>query len=173
VDAGAEEDFRGFVRDRSPALLATAYLLTGDRGAAEDLVQSALLRAYRHWPRIRATGDASAYVRRVLINQRISGWRRHRVVESMTGHLPDVAAPGDDQAALADRDALWQVLLRLPPRTRAVLVLRYWEDRSEAETARLLGCSLGTVKSLASRGLARMRTELGPAAARPEREGMR
>jgi DNA-directed RNA polymerase specialized sigma24 family protein len=113
VDADAEEDFRGFVRDRSPALLATASLLTGDRGAAEDLLRQTLLKTYRHWPRIRASGDAAAYVRKVLGNQRISGWRRRRVAESLAGWVPDVAAPGDAQAAVADRDALWRVLRRL------------------------------------------------------------
>jgi RNA polymerase sigma-70 factor (sigma-E family) len=173
VDAAAEDDFRIFVRTRTPALLGTAYLLTGDRDTAEDLLQTALLRAYRHWARVRAGGDAEAYVRKVLVNQRISWWRRRRVVESINGWVPDLPAPGDDQAAFAERDALWQALRRLPPRTRAVLVLRYWDDKSEAETARLLGCSLGTVKSLASRGLRRMRDELGPAAGEPGRAGTR
>jgi RNA polymerase sigma-70 factor (sigma-E family) len=155
MDPDAADDFREFVVARSPALLGTAYLLTGDRGAAEDLLQVTLLKAYRHWSRIRAAGNPEAYVRRAMSNQRISWWRRRRVVESDRA-LPDLPA-GDGVASVEQRDELWRALQLLPPRTRAVLVLRYWEDLPEADTARILGCSVGTVKSLASRGLRRLR----------------
>jgi RNA polymerase sigma-70 factor (sigma-E family) len=170
MDRADEDDFREFVIARSPALLGTAYLLTGDRGVAEDLLQVTLVRAYRHWPRIQAAGNPEAYVRRVMTNLRISWWRRRRLAESAAGALPELPA-ADGAASLADRDELWRALHQLAPRTRAVLVLRYWEDLSEAETARILGCSVGTVKSLASRGLRRLRdvlNESNGAATTPE-----
>jgi RNA polymerase sigma-70 factor (sigma-E family) len=156
MDREDAEDFRQFMATRSTALLRTAFLLTGDRGHAEDLVQSALIRAYRHWGQVRRSGVPEAYVRRILVNERNSRWRRdrHRARE-VVGEVPD--RPGGDEAqALADRDEMWRGLQAMPPRTRAVLVLRYWEDLSEAETAELLGCSVGTVKSQASRGLRRL-----------------
>jgi RNA polymerase sigma-70 factor (sigma-E family) len=162
----AEDEFREFVVARSAALLGTAYALTGDRGLAEDLLQTALLRTYRHWKRVRHFDAPDAYVRRVMANQRISWWRRRRVVES-DQPLPDRAGPPD--SGPEDRDELWRALHRLPPRTRAVVVLRYWEDLPEAEVAHLLGCSVGSVKSQASRGLARLRAVLTEG----EREGTR
>jgi RNA polymerase sigma-70 factor (sigma-E family) len=155
-----DEEFRSFMTARSPALLRTAYLLTGDRGVAEDLVQTALARAYRHWGRVRSTGNPDAYVRRILVNERNRWWRRDRDV--VTGDLPDRPGP-DEPAAVDERDRLWWALRQMPPRTRAVLVLRYWEDLSEADTAELLGCSVGSVKSQASRGLRRVAALLDPA----------
>jgi RNA polymerase sigma-70 factor (sigma-E family) len=157
-----DEDFRGFVAARSPALLRTAYLLTGDRGLAEDLLQSALAKAYRHWGRLSASGSPEAYVRKVLLNERRSWWRRAGNRQLVLGDVPERGGR-DEPAAVDERDALWRALLKMPPRTRAVLVLRYWEDLSEADTAELLGCSTGTVKSLASRGLRRLQTLLDPA----------
>ena len=147
--------FDEFVATRSPALLRTAYLLTGDRGLAEDLLQSALAKAYRHWDRVAAVGSPEAYVRRIMVNERRSWWRHDRGREVL-GAVPDRGGP-DESAALAERDAVWQAVLALPPRTRAVLVLRYWEDLSEAETAQILDCSVGTVKSQASKALAKLR----------------
>jgi DNA-directed RNA polymerase specialized sigma24 family protein len=132
-----EAAFAAFVSARSPALLRTAYLLTGDRGHAEDLLQTALLKTFRHWDRIRHQDRPEAFVRKVMVNSQRMVWRRRAVLEHV---------------------AIWQVLARLPPRMRAVLVLRYWEDLSEKETAEVLGCSVGTVKSQASRGLTRLRT---------------
>jgi RNA polymerase sigma-70 factor (sigma-E family) len=170
VDAAAEDDFRDFVLARSPALLGTAYALTGDRGLAEDLLQVALLRTYRHWRRLRHSEHPDAYVRRVMANQRISWWRRRRVAEA-DGPVPD--RPGPEGSSPEDRDELWRALRQLPPRTRAVVVLRYWEDLSEAEVARVLGCSVGSVKSQASRGLARLRAELAAGESTPLREGTR
>lgn len=171
MDRETEADFHDFVLSRSPALLGTAYLLTGDRHRAEDLLQSALAKALRHWPRIRREGSAEPYVRRILLNEQRSWWRARR--EYPVAELPERAAPGADPAGFSERDAVWRALQQLPPRTRAVLVLRYWEDRSEAESAELLGCSVGTVKSLASRGLRRLAGVLAeePRPAAGSREG--
>jgi RNA polymerase sigma-70 factor (sigma-E family) len=149
--------FREFVEVRYTDLLRTAYLLTGSRDAAEDLVQSALLTTMRHW---RTVADPMAYVRRAMVNQRTSLWRRVGSREVLTDVPPDRATP-DGAAGRADRDELLAALGRLPARMRAVLVLRYWEDLSEEESARMLGCSVGTVKSQASRGLSRLRDVLG------------
>jgi RNA polymerase sigma-70 factor (sigma-E family) len=156
MDREDAEDFRQFMAARSAALLRTAYLLTGDRGHAEDLVQNALTKTYRHWGTVRRSGVPEAYVRRILVNERNSRWRRERSrAREVVGDVPD--RPGGDEAqAYADRDELWQALQAMPPRTRAVLVLRYWEDLSEAQTADLLGCTVGTVKSQASRGLRKL-----------------
>jgi RNA polymerase sigma-70 factor (sigma-E family) len=155
--------FREFVEVRYTDLLRTAYLLTGSRDAAEDLVQSALVTTMRHW---RGVADPMAYVRRAMVNQRTSLWRRVGSREVLTDMPPDRATP-DGAAGRAERDELLGALGRLPARMRAVLVLRYWEDLSEEETARVLGCSVGTVKSQASRGLSRLRDVLGrPQAAR-------
>ncbi len=169
MDASAEDDFREFVVARTPALLGTAYALTGDRELAEDLLQTALLKTYRHWRNVRGSEHPDAYVRRVMANQRISWWRRRRVAES-DGPLPDRASP-DRPTGVEDRDELWRALRQLPPRTRAVVVLRYWEDLPEAEVAAMLGCSVGTVKSQASRGLHRLRAVLAADRATSEREG--
>jgi RNA polymerase sigma-70 factor (sigma-E family) len=157
MDREDAEDFRQFVASRSAALLRTAYLLTGDRGQAEDLVQSALTKAYLHWGKVRRSGVPEAYVRRILVNERNSRWRRERSRgREVVGDVPD--RPGQDETqAYADRDELWQALRAMPPRTRAVLVLRYWEDLSEAGTAEALGCSVNTVKTHTTRGLARLR----------------
>jgi RNA polymerase sigma-70 factor (sigma-E family) len=166
MDRDAEEDFRAFVVARSPALLTTAYLLTGDRGLAEDLLQTALVRVHRHWVRVRAGGNPEPYVRRILVNQHRSWWHRHRGRELVVAAVPD--RPGvDEPAAVDERDLLWRALHRLPPRTRAVLILRYWEDMSEVDTAEVLGCSVGSVKSQASRGLRRLQEILGTAGRRP------
>ncbi len=146
-----DDDFQTFVEERYGTLLRTAYLLTGDRDRAEDALQSALLAVMSNWRRIT---QPEAYLRRVMLNQLVSGWRRNRVVEVLTAVLPERAAP--EQPA-DRRDELWSALRRLPVRMRAVLVLRYWEDLSEQQTAEALGCSVGTVKSQASRGLVRLR----------------
>ncbi|MFC0509074.1 SigE family RNA polymerase sigma factor [Micromonospora costi] len=142
------------VAERGAALLATAILLTGSRAAGEDLLQAALERLMRHWHRI--DGDREGYLRRTLYHLAVDQWRRR-------GRRPEVLAevepPGqpDGTDALHLRQALVQALATLPPRQRAVLVLRYWEQLTEAESAAVLGCSVGTVKSTASRGLSRLR----------------
>ncbi|MEU2348034.1 SigE family RNA polymerase sigma factor [Modestobacter sp. NPDC049651] len=154
-----DDGFRRFVVAQRQSLLRTAYLLAGDHGHAEDLVQTALLKTYRHWARVTAKGDPTAYVRRALVNEHTSWRRRLSSTEQVVETLPDVAA-----AAVPDRDEeMVRALRELPPRMRAVVVLRYLEDRSEAQTAELLGCSVGTVKTQSSRAMARLRELLTPA----------
>jgi RNA polymerase sigma-70 factor (sigma-E family) len=161
------DDFDSFVRARTPALLRSAYLLTGDQHLAEDLVQSALARTHRSWGRLRATDNAEAYTRKTMYHLQVSWWRRSKVAESLSGETPEPrqrgAAP-DYAAQAALRITLRQALLRLTVRQRAVLVLRFFEDRTEAEAADLLGVTLGTVKSQTAKALTRLRTvapELG------------
>ncbi|MFF5176834.1 SigE family RNA polymerase sigma factor [Micromonospora sp. NPDC000316] len=138
------ETFHEFVVHRSPALSRTAYLLTGDHQLAEDLLQSALARTYRHWRRIRG-GDPEAYVRRVMYHQQVSWWRRRRLTERLESHPTD--RPGDDHSeSTALRLSLAAALRQLTPRQRAVIVLRFYEDLTEAQVAEVLGCSVGTVK---------------------------
>ncbi len=156
--------FEEFVEGCSPRLYRTALLLAGqDRAAAEDLLQIALERAYRHWARVCRSDDPERYVRRILANashdwRRRSGRRRERAL------LPGDAAVAfvDQTVVVAERDFLMRALAALPPRQRAVLVLRYFNDLSEAEIAGTLGCSVGTVKSQVSRGLARLREVAEP-----------
>jgi RNA polymerase sigma-70 factor (sigma-E family) len=153
-----EQQFWQFVAARRGRLVRTAYLLTGDHGHAEDFVQDALIRAYRNWHRIELVEQPEAYVRRIVVNLVNSWWRRalrHRT--QVTGQLPDRPDERDGHAAVDRDDELWRALAQLPVGMRTVIVLRYYEDLSEAETAALLGRSVGTVKSQASRGLARMR----------------
>jgi RNA polymerase sigma-70 factor (sigma-E family) len=155
--------FPDFVVRQQQPLLRLAFLLAGDRGHAEDLVQTALMKTYRHWDRITRRGEPSAYVRRALVTTHTS-WRRrawHR--EQPTGRLPDVEAaqPAD---LLDGDDVLHRALAALPPRMRATVVLRYYEDLSEQQTAQLMGCSESTVNTQAARGLARLRGALSTAA---------
>ncbi len=146
--------FEEFVAARRPALLRTAYLLTGSHADAEDLVQTTLLRVVPHWRRIAATPEP--YVRRVLARESVTRWRGRRWRERLVARAPDVPT-GPTNERLALRGAL----ARLSPRQRAVLVLRYYEDLTEVATAEALGISIGTVKSHARDGLARLR-ELAP-----------
>lgn len=162
VDPGFVE----FVAARSAALFRTAMLIVGDRHAAEDLVQGSLERAYRHWDRVAAMDAPEAYVRRILANLATDHHRRRG-----RGPLPVPLAPDDIPArdayqdvpardayhAVDDHDAVMRMLNDLPPRMRAVLVLRYYDDMTEAQIAEALGISLGTVKSQAARGLAKLR----------------
>jgi RNA polymerase sigma-70 factor (sigma-E family) len=156
------EGFEEFVSSRGPALVRAAYLLTGDHQLAEDLVQTALARAVLRWRSIQ--GNPEAYVRRVLFTQRVSQTRRRRVGERLVADpelgTPAGSTPPTDDAA-ERRLMLRRALSRLTPRQRAVLVLRFYEDRTEAETAALLGIGLGTVKSQTRRALRRLR-ELSP-----------
>lgn len=151
-----EDSFRAFVDARYTELLRVAYLLTGSAHEAEDLLQSSLLRAMRYWRQI---DEPMAYVRRIMVSQNVSIWRRHRGRELLTSYSPDRRVR-DATDGVTERLALFTALRKLPPRTRTVIVLRYWVDLSEAATAELLGCSVGTVKSHASRGLARLREVL-------------
>ena len=154
-----EESFEEFVRGRSQALLRTAYLLTGDWGHAEDLLQVVLTATYRHWRRVSADVP-EAYVRRSLVNQHISGWRRRKLTERPLESAPPPVAP-DDVARVDHQDEVWRALRNVSPTQRAVLVLRYYEGLSEAEIAAVLACSPGSVKAHASRGLATLRLTLG------------
>jgi RNA polymerase sigma-70 factor (sigma-E family) len=147
--------FDGFVATRSQALLRTAYLLTGDHGLAEDLLQTALAKSWFAWARI--DGPPEPYVRRVLATTYATWWRRRWRGERPTGDLPD--RPDPAEAGVEDRDLLWRALDALPRRQRVVVVLRYYEDLSEAETAAALGVSAGTVKSQASKALAALRRD--------------
>lgn len=161
---GDDEAFREFVVARWNAMLRTAYLLTGDHQLAEDLVQVSLEKVHRHWHRIERRDVPEAYARQVLVHQAVSWSRRRRVREVSLGAAADRAAvtSTDPLEVLESGEVVWQLLSGLPPRMRAVLVLRYVEDLSEADTARLLSCSVGTVKSQASRGLAQLRARLAP-----------
>jgi RNA polymerase sigma-70 factor (sigma-E family) len=161
VDAQAREDFRSYVAARSPALLRTAYVLTGNRADAEDLMQTALAKTYLAWDRIRDREAVDGYVRRVMVNTQTSFWRRRKVDERVTDAPPEGPAGRDAAADLDLHDALWTALSTLPKRQRAMVVLRYYEDLSEAETAQVMGVSVGTVKSTTSRALARLRDTAG------------
>ena len=156
--------FREFVAARSPALLRLAWMLTLDGAAAEDLLQTALARTWPHWDRV-ASGSPEAYVRQVMVRT-AGSWRRRRWTGEVAGDLPDVASP-DGTAGLDERVVLTLALRTLPPGQRRVVVLRYYADLSEAEVAGLVGCSVGTVKSQAAKGLARLRTALGEPERRP------
>jgi len=146
-------DFEEFVIARRPALLRTAYLLTGDHHDAEDLVQSALIKVVSKWARIQHNPEG--YVRQVLARESVNRWRSRRWREVTTDVVPEGMYP--DSVDSADRIALLEDLRRLPPRQRAVLVLRYFDDLTEADTAAALGISVGSVKSYARESLARLR----------------
>ncbi|WP_319459114.1 SigE family RNA polymerase sigma factor [Micromonospora sp. RTP1Z1] len=159
-----EEEFREFVAARSGALLRTAYLLAGDWATAEDLLQTALTKTYLAWKRLGGIEAIEPYTRRVLVNTSTSWWRRRWHGERPTDVLPERAGVDEIEQQL-DRDALWRHLSALPARQRAVLVLRFYEDMSEAQTAALLEISPGTVKSQTSRALSTLRRRLGSQAA--------
>jgi RNA polymerase sigma-70 factor (sigma-E family) len=168
VNAADEADFAAFVANRSAALLSFAHVLTGDRHDAEDVVQTALAATALGWHRVRRRDNPEGYVRRAIVTTHLNRLRRRPWRERPTGELPEPADPhtvGGD--GLDERDAMWRVLATLPARQRAVLVLRYYEDLSEADIADVLGCSRGTVKSQAAKALDRLRRSLTPEEARP------
>jgi RNA polymerase sigma-70 factor (sigma-E family) len=156
----SDAEYADFVRSRTHALLRSAYLLTGDQHLAEDLVQEALARTHRAWARLERTGNAEAYARKVMYHAQVSVWRRPKVAEVLPGDLPDRSAGGghDPADAAGVRIELHRALLALSPRQRAVIVLRYFEDHTEAEAANLLGVSISTVKTQCARALDRLRT---------------
>lgn len=160
-----EAEFRQFVAGRWTRLVHAAVLLTGDRGHAEDLAQTALVRVFSSWSRVRAAEDMDAYTMRILINQNKNRFRRRRVEEDLTDALPDRGSE-DPTSRLDQRAGLLAALASLPKRQREVVVLRYWEDYSEAQTAAILGCSVGTVKSQAAKALAKLRTHASALASR-------
>lgn len=151
--------FDAFVLSHGSRLLRTAYLLTGDHGQAEDLLQDVLVRAWGRWSRVVAADLPLAYVRRMLVNASVSRWRarRPRPVERLVAAPPDRAAP---EIALRD-DALWSLVRTLPPRQRAVVVLSYYEDLTDGQVAETLGCATSTVKSQRAKALRALRTRLG------------
>ncbi|MFG2637115.1 SigE family RNA polymerase sigma factor [Streptomyces sp. NPDC048362] len=160
--------FASYVRDRQPVLLRTARSLTANPCDAEDLLQTALAKTYVAWDQIEDHRALDGYVRRALVNTRTSQWRKRRVDEFACEELPEPEpAPAADDPAerQALHDAMWRAVTRLPARQRAMVVLRYYEDLSEAQTAEVLGVSVGTVKSAVSRALGKLREdpELVPA----------
>lgn len=160
MDRATEVEFTAFVAERTHALFRTAYALTGNQHAAEDLLQAALAKLALYWNRVSV--DPEAYARRIIYREHISVWRRMwRRRELPTADPPDPrTAHGDHAGPALDRMMLRSVLLTLPPRQRAVIILRYLEDRSEQEVADILGCSTGTVGSQASRALGKLRAGL-------------
>ncbi len=158
-DPSGEQVFRDFVAARSPALQRTAYLLVGDWGLAEDLVQTALIKTYLAWRGRDGVAAIEAYARTVLIHTAGRWWRRRWRGERPAAVLPDRSVP-DGTEDSAERDRVWRAILSLPSRQRAVLVLRFYEDLTEAQTAHLLGVSVGTVKSHTARALGALRERL-------------
>jgi len=163
VNRDAEQDFIAFVAQRGHALMRTAYALAGDQHTAEDLVQSALAKTAGRWASIR--GEPEPYVRRALYREFVSGWRhRRRRPELVVPVVPDRAAAPDPADAATDRLLLRELIATLPPRQRAVIVLRFLEDVSVDGVAEILGCTTGTVGSQTTRALAHLRK----AAERPQ-----
>jgi RNA polymerase sigma-70 factor (sigma-E family) len=158
------DDFDEFVAGNVEQLLRTAYVITWDPGEAEDLVQECLFKIARRWPRVRRMAQPCAYARRILVNLALDDARARARRHGELDGAPAVAdePTRDLMAGLEERAELLEALACLTPRQRAVLVLRYVNDLTEAETAKVLGCSPGTVKSNASRGLARLREALAP-----------
>ena len=163
MNAKLDGEFREFMRARWPVMVRLAYGLTGDQGHAEDVAQAAFARAYASWPRVSRAGNPDAYVRQIVINQNRNRFRKHRVAERLTDSPPESGAVEvactDTTREYDERSALIAALQRLGPRQRAVIVLRYWMDLTEHETAAALNCSVGTVKSQASRALATLRQD--------------
>ncbi len=157
MDEPGREAFRAYVVARSSAHLRTAFLLSGNRADAEDLLQTALAKTYLAWDRIRDRESLDGYVRRVLVNTQTSFWRRKKP-EALYDEVPD--RPGRDASADSDLHAtLWAALAQLPTKQRAMVVLRYYEDLTEADIATIMGVSVGTVKSTTSRALAKLRDD--------------
>ncbi|WP_326562942.1 SigE family RNA polymerase sigma factor [Micromonospora sp. NBC_01796] len=157
MNAELEREFTDFVETRSHSLFRTALALTGHRQQAEDLLQTVLARGVRHWGRIR-TGNPEAYLRTALYREQTSWWRSvRRRREVSIERVPEVRAPGDDSATVDLHLTLRRALARLAPKHRAVLVLRYFEDRPDSEIALILSCTESTVRSQHARALARLR----------------
>jgi RNA polymerase sigma-70 factor (sigma-E family) len=153
----AEAHFADFVQDRTDALLTTAYLLTRDRLAAEELVQDTLVSLYPQWFRVAAADSPAAYVRRALVNRFLNQRRGKRGSEVTLAALPERAGSGDFPQQLVDRDLLRRALSGLPDRQRVAIVLRYFHDYADQQIAEVMGCRIGTVRSLISRALSAMR----------------
>ena len=172
-----DAEFVAFVELRAGRHLRAAVLLTGDWHAAEDLVQTCLVKLYRVWPRLDSTTDPDAYLRRMLINANLSWWRARWRREAPVATIPDRAGEADGQDRHARAAVVRQALQALPPRQRAVLVLRFFEDLPVTHVAELLGCSEGAVKTQTHRGIHKLRRLLGAEAGveltEEERDGSR
>ncbi|NEB77728.1 SigE family RNA polymerase sigma factor [Streptomyces sp. SID14478] len=155
----SEAEFTAYVQERRASLYATAYHLTGDRFEAEDLLQSALFSTYRAWDRISDKAAVGGYLRRTMTNLHISAWRRRKLNEYPTEELPETAGDTDAMRGTELRAVLWQALARLPELQRTMLVLRYYEGRTDPEIAEILDISVGTVKSSIWRSLRRLRDD--------------
>jgi RNA polymerase sigma-70 factor (sigma-E family) len=163
MSVGNQVAFGEYVRSRSQALLRAAQAITGNRADAEDLLQATLVKAYQSWDRIDDPAALDAYMRRVMVNTHISGWRRRRVDEYPTDELPD-SPTGEDATGDSDlHDVVQRAIDRLPRQMRAAVMLRYYDDMTEPEVAAALGISVGTVKSTVARAVAKLRkdAELG------------
>ncbi|MEV5956941.1 SigE family RNA polymerase sigma factor [Streptomyces sp. NPDC051987] len=154
-----EAEFTAYVQERRASLYATAYHLTGDRFEAEDLLQSALFSTYRAWERISDKAAVGGYLRRTMTNLHISAWRRRKLNEYPTEELPETPGDTDAMSGTELRAVLWQALARLPELQRTMLVLRYYEGRTDPEIAEILDISVGTVKSSIWRSLRRLRED--------------
>jgi len=154
--------FDAFVAARGSALLRHAYVLTGDRYLAEDLVQETLAHLYRRWDRVAATTSPEAYVKTSVTRQFLSWRRRRSSGERPTDHVPESPSAYDGTDAVDDDDVLWRLLARLPRKQRAILALRFYDDQSDLQIAEILGVSASTVRSQASRALATLRDQLSP-----------
>jgi RNA polymerase sigma-70 factor (sigma-E family) len=152
--------FSEFVEARSASLFRTAYLMVGDHQLAQDLLQEALVKTLIAWPRLRDRANVDAYTRRIIVTTSVSWRRRRSFHERPSSSLPERAGP-DPVDAMATHDAVIAALLTVPPRQRAAIVLRYYQDLTETQTADVLGCSVGAVKSQVSAGLRRLRESLG------------
>jgi RNA polymerase sigma-70 factor (sigma-E family) len=162
LDAQAEAEFTEFMLGSWARLFRLGYALTGDPGLAEDVVQTALARTYAAWPRVSRAGSPASYVRQIVIHASRDRVRRRSVAEVLTATVPDLGPGSEGElTGLEHRAALLAALMSLPQGQRAAIVLRYWLDMSEADTASALGCSVGTVKSQVSRALARLRLDPG------------
>ncbi|NGO13720.1 SigE family RNA polymerase sigma factor [Streptomyces sp. HC44] len=155
----SEAEFTAYVQERRASLYATAYHLTGDRFEAEDLLQSALFSTYKAWDRISDKAAVGGYLRRTMTNLHISAWRRRKLNEYPTEELPETAGDTDAMRGTELRAVLWQALARLPELQRTMLVLRYYEGRTDPEIAEILDISVGTVKSSIWRSLRRLRED--------------
>ncbi|MDT0434327.1 MULTISPECIES: SigE family RNA polymerase sigma factor [Streptomyces] len=155
----SEAEFTAYVQERRASLYATAYHLTGDRFEAEDLLQSALFSTYRAWERISDKAAVGGYLRRTMTNLHISAWRRRKLNEYPTEELPETPGDTDAMRGTELRAVLWQALARLPELQRTMLVLRYYEGRTDPEIADILDISVGTVKSSIWRSLRRLRED--------------
>lgn len=154
-------EFAEFVAARSTALHRAAYLMVGDVSLAQDLVQEALTKTYVAWPRLRDKGNAEAYTRKAITTTAISWFRRKRWShERPVEQLPDPGAPGHAES-VTQSQWLWTALQQLPVRQRTAIVLRYYEDLTEAQTAEAMGCAVGTVKSQVFAGISKLREQLG------------